>query len=74
MPRYFFSIQASNRGIENDPSGTILPDNMAALSHAEHMIRQLQKECGYTDPGLTMLVKDESQQTILFVPFVAGGD
>lgn len=74
MPRYFFTIQASNRDIENDPSGTILPDNTAALLHAECMIRQLQKERGYSDPELSMLVKDKSQQTILFLPFVAGGD
>ena len=74
MPRYFFTIQASNRDVENDPSGTVLPNNTAALSHAECMIRQLQKERGYGDPGLTLLVKDESQRTILFLPFVAGGD
>lgn len=74
MPRYFFTIQASNKEVDDDPGGTILPNVMAALSHAECMIRRLQEECGYDDPGLIMLVKDESRRTVLFLPFVAGGD
>ncbi len=74
MPRYFFTIQALNRNVEDDPSGMILPNITAALSQAEHMIIKLQKESGYDDPGLMMLVKDETRQTILFLPFVPGGD
>ncbi len=60
MPRYFFTIHASNGHLEDDRISEALPDLTAALAHAERMIRELQKEGGYDDPGLNMLVKDES--------------
>jgi hypothetical protein len=74
VPRYFFTIQASNGDLEDDRISEALPDITAALAQAERMIRELQKEGGYDDPGLKMFVKDESQQTVLFLPFVACGD
>ena len=74
MPRYFFTIQASNGDLEDTRISEALPDITAALAHAERMIRELQKEGGYGDPGLKMFVKDESQRTVLFLPFVACGD
>lgn len=74
MPRYFFAIQASNGDLEDDRISEALPDITAALAHAERMISELQKEGGYDDPGLKMFVKDESQRTVLFLPFVACGD
>lgn len=74
MPRYFFTIHASNGHLEDDRISEALPDLTAALAHAERMIRELQKEGGYDDPGLNMLVKDESHRTVLFLPFVACGD
>ena len=74
MPRYFFTIRRSGRDLKNDPSGTILPNLGAALSHAESMITTLRNGAGYTDLGLMMFVKDENGQTILSLPFVPGGD
>ena len=74
MPRYFFTIHASNGHLEDDRISEALPDLTAALAHAERMIRELQKEGGYDDPGLNMLVKDKSHRTVLFLPFVACGD
>ena len=38
------------------------------------MIRELQEQGEYDDPELKMLVKDQLQQTVLFLPFVACGD
>jgi len=74
MPRYFFEIQASNGGRKDDLIGKMFPDIMAALADAERMIRQLQNENGHDEPGLSMLVKDDAQRTVLFLPFVACGD
>jgi hypothetical protein len=34
----------------------------------------LQEQGEYDDPELKMLVKDQLQQTVLFLPFVACGD
>ncbi len=74
MPLYFFTIQALNGGLEHVRIGKVLPDIMAALAHAEGMIRELQKQGEYDDPELKMLVKDQLQQTVLFLPFLACGD
>ena len=46
--------------------GKVLPDITAALTRAEHMISELRKEGGYDDPGLNMLVKDETQRRSYF--------
>ena len=74
MPVYFFTIQALNETLEDDRIGKALPDITAALAHAEGMIREFQKQDEYDDPELTMLVKNQLQQTVLFLPFVACGD
>ena len=74
MPLYFFTIRALNKTLEDDRIGKALPDITAALAHAEGMIRELQKQSEYDDPELTMLVKDQLQRTVLFLPFVACGD
>ena len=74
MPRYFFAIRQSDGDLEEDPSGTILPNLAEALSHAERVIINLQNESSYIHPGLMMFVKDESGQTILSLPFVPSGD
>lgn len=74
VPQYFFTIQASNGNHEDDRIGKVFPDIMAALAQAERMICELRKEGGYDDTGLNMLVKDQTQRTVLFLPFVACGD
>ncbi len=71
MPRYFFTIRGRDR-IRTDPEGTDLPNVAAALSHAEHTIRALRGENGYNDLALMMIVKDETQQTVLSLPFFPG--
>ena len=48
MPRYFFTIHKQDR-VEDDPNGTYLPDVAAALSYAEHTIRELRKQYDYKD-------------------------
>jgi uncharacterized protein DUF6894 len=49
-----------------------LPDVPAALSHAEHKIRELRKESPYNDPALVMIVKDEARKMVLSLPFSPG--
>ena len=74
MPQYFFAIQGLNGNREEDRIGKVFPDIVAALAEAERMISELQEEGGCDEPGLSMLVKDETQRTVLFLPFVACGD
>ena len=74
MPVYFFTVQTLNGSLEHDRVGKVLPDITAALAHAEGIIRELQKEGEYDDPELKMLVKNQLQQTVLLLPFVACGD
>ena len=75
MPRYFFTIRGRAR-VEDDPTGTDLPDAATALSHAEYKIQELKKKSGYytynNDPALMMIVKDHARQTVLSLPFFPG--
>jgi hypothetical protein len=71
VPQYFFAIHKGDR-IKDDPDGTYLPDVIAALSYAEHTIRELRKKSGYDDLDLMMFVTDQSRQTVLALPFFPG--
>ncbi len=71
MPRYFFIIRGRNNA-KDDRDGTNLPDVAAALSNAEHKIRELRTQSGYDDPSLMMIVKDETGRTVLSLPFFPG--
>ena len=51
MPKYFFAVRGT-AGEKDDPHGTVLPNDAAALSYAERTIAELQKEEGYDDPGM----------------------
>ena len=68
--RYFFTIHGQDR-VADDPEGTYLPDEAAALSHAEYTIRELRKKSVY-DLSLMMIVKDQAGQTVLSLPFFPG--
>ena len=72
MPRYFFTIRWSDGEIEDDPSGMILPNDMAALSHAEHTIRRIKQGDRCDHPGPMMIVHSETHQTLLSLPFLPG--
>ena len=70
VPRYFFAVRWPDGRKQDDPHGTFLPNEAAALSYAERAIESLRKEHGYDDPGLMMLVRNERQQTALWIPFL----
>ncbi len=69
MPRYFFAIRGT-AGEKDDPHGTILPNDAAALSYAERTIAELQKEEGYGDPGMIMIVRNHTRQMVWSIPFL----
>jgi Domain of unknown function (DUF6894) len=72
MPRYFFTIHGREQ-VEDTPAGAYLPDAEAALSCAEYMIRELRKTSGYEDDlSLMMIVKDQTGQSVLSLPFFPG--
>ena len=72
MPRYFFTTHGRAK-VEDDPAGTDLPDVAAALSYAEYTIRELRKKSGYkNDLALMMIVRDQTGQTVLSLPFFPG--
>jgi hypothetical protein len=49
-----------------------LPDVAAALSYAEHTIRELRKESGYKDDLALMMIVTDHNQTVLSLPFFPG--
>ena len=58
---------------QNDPDGVYLPDAEAALSYADHTIRELRKKSGYEDDlSLMMIVKDRAGPMVLSLPFFPG--
>ena len=72
MPRYSFTIHGRDR-VADDPDGTYLPDVAVALSYAEYTIRELRKKSGYKNNlALMMIVRDQTGQTVLSLPFFPG--
>ncbi len=71
MPRYYFHIEGPGHDdhVGHDPNGTDFPTDTSAFDYAKRIIRELREAGGYDDPGLTMLVKSESGNTIFAVPF-----
>ena len=65
--RYHFVVHARDHD-HDDPDGIILAGPDIAREHAHQVVREL-KEGGYNPPGATLLVLDESGQTIHSVPF-----
>jgi hypothetical protein len=52
-----------------DHSGTLLPDDNAALAHAKRIIRELKDAGGYDDPNLKMIVKNSDGHVVHLIPF-----
>ena len=72
VPRHFFTIRTPGGESEDDPHGTILPNDAEALSYAERTIRELQREDDYKNQGLMMIVTDETCSMVLALPFLPG--
>jgi hypothetical protein len=70
LSRYFFSIRRLD-GENSDFRGVALPNDSAVLDYALRMIKTLRQVGEHNDPGLMMIVRNESLKTILSLPFLA---
>jgi len=70
VPRYFFILQWDAARSHDDATGTMLPNDQAARSYAERVVRELKEAGGYDDPGLTMVVKNAAGRTVFSLPFL----
>jgi hypothetical protein len=68
--RYFFGVRWSDHEYD-DPNGTLLSDNSAALNYADRLIRELKEGRGYNDPNLMVIVRDGTKKVVLSIPFLA---
>jgi hypothetical protein len=68
--RYFFGVRWSDHE-DDDPNGTLLSDNAAALNYADRLIRELKKGSRYNDPNLMVIVRNGMKSVVLSIPFLA---
>ena len=66
MPQYFFVIRWEEH---DDPFGTSFPSDADARDHAHTVIRELKAIGGFDEPGLTIIVKNELDETVFTIPF-----
>jgi hypothetical protein len=57
---------------DSDLRGVALPNDAAVLDHALCIIKDLRQGDEHNDPGLMMIVRNESLKTVLSLPFLAG--
>ena len=69
MPRYYFTIRSGDQEYE-DVRCAVLRDVEAALDYACHLVRELSIS-GCDDPGLAVIVRNETREIVLSVPFLA---
>jgi hypothetical protein len=70
VPKYFFAIQQTGKE-EDDVHGIVLPNDMAALRHAERKILALRKQVEVRrDVEGAVIVRNEKHETVLCVPFL----
>ena len=70
VQRYFFGVRWSDHE-DDDPNGTLLSDNAAALNYADRLIRELKKGSRYNDPNLMVIVRNGTKRVVLSIPFLA---
>ena len=68
--RYYFGLRWSDHE-DDDANGKLLSDDAAALNYADRLIRQLKDAGGYSDPNLTVIVRDGLNRVVLSIPFLA---
>jgi hypothetical protein len=70
VQRYFFGVRWSDHE-DDDPNGTLLSDNAAALNYADRLIREMKGGGRCCDPNLMVIVRDETKKVVLSIPFLA---
>ena len=68
--RYYFGLRWPGHE-DDDANGMLLSDDAAALNYADRLIRQLKDAGGYSDPNLTVIVRDGMKRVVLSIPFLA---
>ena len=68
MPRFYFVIRWHEM-TRDDPHGTELPNNTAALDFALRTVRKLKQGGIYEEPGILLIVRDEAGEQIFAIPF-----
>jgi hypothetical protein len=53
----------------DDPHGTELPNNTAALDFALRTVRKLKQGGIYEEPGILLIVRNEAGEQIFAIPF-----
>jgi hypothetical protein len=71
VSRYFFNIRRLDRE-DSDLRGVALPNDAAVLDHGLCLIEDLRQGGEHNDPGLMIIVRNESLKTVLSLPFLAG--
>ena len=67
MPRYFFILVYPDRAI-NDPRGTVLPSDEAAIGVAREIIDELLKDSGPGQPRPIIMVRNEAGEVVYQFP------
>lgn len=66
--RYFFVIRWPDHD-DDDEEGTLFLSRSAALGYAQRIVRELKEAGGYDEPGLMMIVTDDTGKVIYSIPF-----
>jgi hypothetical protein len=67
VPHYFFIVKWPDMKVD-DPDGTRLPSDTAALLYANRLIKEMQEGREPDEPEMTMIVKNADGQTIFSIP------
>jgi hypothetical protein len=67
MPRYFFILVYPDRAI-NDPGGTVLPSDEAAVAAARTIIDDLLEYSGTGQPRPIIMVRNEAGEIVYQFP------
>jgi uncharacterized protein DUF6894 len=68
MPRYFFIMTFSDQREIDDPEGTRLPDDDAAIQYARRLIDDLNEDQLPGEPEPTIIVKNEAGEVVYRFP------
>jgi len=70
VSQYFFIVKRADQKDESETRAVTLPNDAAALRHAERTIAELPREKGNFDSMGLVIVKNEKDEVILSVPFL----
>jgi len=67
VPRYFFIVAYPDREFD-DPDGTLLPGDEAAIDYARRLAEELREGLQPSEPDMTMIVKNAEVAVIYSAP------